>query len=91
MANKIEELEDTLLGQIGMLNDLSVMKEKESRELIERSKVIGSLADSFIEIQKTKIEAQKVKIDAVKVWHDTMTGIKGADNSVQKYLGIEAI
>ena len=91
MTNKIEELENTLLSQIEALSDNDFMKEKESRELIERSKCMSALADSFIEIQKTKIEAQKVKIDAVKIWHDTMTGIKGADNSVQKYLGIEAI
>ena len=90
MTDKIEELENTLLGQIGMLNDLSVMEDKKSYELINRSKALATLAGTFIELQKTKIAEQKVKIDAVKVWHNTMTGIKGADESVQKYLGIEA-
>ena len=90
MTNKIEELEDALLGQIGMLNDLSVMEEKKSIELINRSKAMAALANSFIELQKTKVAEQKVKVDAVKVWHNTMTGIASADSSVQKYLGIEA-
>lgn len=57
---KFEELENAILGQIGMLNDNSVMSSKEDAEqLIERSKAISSLADSFIGISRLKLDVVK--------------------------------
>lgn len=57
---KFEELENAILGQIGMLNDNSVMASKEDAEqLIERSKAISSLADSFIGISRLKLDVVK--------------------------------
>lgn len=85
---KVEELEDIILGQIGMLNDTSVMAKEESQELIDRSKTIEGLANSFIDIQKVKLDAEKTKIEAVKVAYSTAVGIPKEDNSVRQYLGI---
>ena len=61
----------------------------EAKELIERSKAMADLTNSYIDIQKTKLEAQKVKLDTVRLMHGTATGIKNKDESVKKYLGIE--
>ena len=86
---KTEELEERILGQIGMLNDLSTTHSKEeSTELIERSKVMAELTKSYIEVQKTKIEEKKVKVEAVRVFHECSTGFKVPDERVEKYLGI---
>ena len=89
---KIEELENALLSQIGMLNDNSVMASKEeAKELIERSKAISDLSAAYIDIQKTKLETQRLKIDSIKVMHETAVGFGKEDESIKKYLGIEGI
>jgi len=87
---KIEELENALLSQIGMLNDNSVMASKEeAKELIERSKAISDLSSAYIDVQKIKLESQRIKIESIKVMHETAVGIGKADDGVKKYLGIE--
>ena len=84
------ELENVLLDQIEKLNDDSIFEDKEAvKTLIERSKAISDLTNSYIDIQKTKLDAQKLKIDTVKIMHDTAVGIGKADEGVKKYLGIE--
>ena len=89
MADRILELENALLDQIEKLNDDSIMKDAEScKTIIERSKAMSELTDSFIEIQKTKLEEKKVRIEAVRVMHNTSVGFKGEDEKVQKFLGI---
>ena len=89
--NKTEQLENYLLDQIGMLNDPSIMADKEkAKELIERSKAMSELTNSFIDIQKTKLDEQKVKIEAVKVMHETSVGFRLEDEKVQKYLGFDS-
>ena len=76
---KFEELENAILGQIGMLNDNSVMSSKEDAEqLIERSKAISSLADSFIGLNRLKLEVVKEM---------NQNGNPG----YEKYLGIEQL
>lgn len=86
MADRILELENVLLDQIEKLNDDSVMSDTEQvKNLIERSRAVSDLTNSFIEIQKTKLDAQKVKIEAVKVASNQGYGLK-----FEKYLGIEA-
>lgn len=84
------ELENVLLDQIEKLNDDSIFEDKEAvKKLIERSKVISDLTNSYINIQRTKLDAQKLKIDTVKIMHETAIGIGKADEGVKKYLGIE--
>ena len=76
---KFEELENAILGQIGMLNDNSVMSKKEDAEqLIERSKAIASLADSFIGVNR-------LKLDIVKEME------RNGKSVYEKYLGIEQL
>ncbi|MBR5775393.1 MAG: hypothetical protein IKY42_03915 [Bacteroidaceae bacterium] len=76
---KFEELENAILGQIGMLNDNSVMASKEDAEqLIERSKAIASLSDSFIGVNR-------LKLDVVKELN------KNGNPGYEKYLGIEKL
>lgn len=84
------ELENVLLDQIEKLNDDSIFEDKEAvKNLIERSKTISDLTNSYIDIQRTKLDAQKLKIDTVKIMHETAIGIGKADEGVKKYLGIE--
>lgn len=84
------ELENVLLDQIEKLNDDSIFEDKEAvKKLIERSKAISDLTNSYIDIQRTKLDAQKLKIDTVKIMHETAIGIGKADEGVKKYLGIE--
>ena len=91
--DKIEELEERLLGQIGMLNDCSVMATKEDTEmLINRSRCMVDLADNYIELQKTKLEDKRLKIEAVKVMHRASEMFNGKeDKNVMSYLGIESV
>jgi hypothetical protein len=75
--SKFEELENAILGQIGMLNDNSVMSSKEDAEqLIERSKAISTLANSFIGVNR-------LKLDVVKEMN------RNGNPGYEKYLGIE--
>lgn len=73
---RFDELEVVLLNQIEMLNDESILTDKESATIaIEKSKAISALAGNFTEIQKTKLDIVK-------------TAMK--DNGVyDKYLGLE--
>lgn len=73
---RFEELELVLLNQIEMLNDESILTDKESATIaIEKSKAISDLTGNFTELQK-------VKLDIVK------TAMK--ENGVyDKYLGLE--
>lgn len=92
METKIEELENTIIGQIGMLNDLSVCESKESaKELIDRSRAMSDLIGNYIEIQKTKIDSQRLNIEAQKVKVDTVRLLSenGSITAYEKYLGIE--
>ncbi|MDD6655200.1 MAG: hypothetical protein PUE59_09270 [Treponema sp.] len=73
---RFEELELVLLNQIEMLNDESILTDKESATIaIEKSKAISDLTGNFTELQK-------VKLDIVK----TAMKEKGVYN---KYLGLE--
>jgi hypothetical protein len=86
----IKELEISILDQIQKLNDDSIMADAEdAKQLIERSKAMSDLTNSYIEIQKTKLDAQRIKIETVRVIHQTSIGIKYEDEKVKKYLGIE--
>lgn len=70
------ELELVLLNQIEMLNDESILTDKESATIaIEKSKAISDLTGNFTELQK-------VKLDIVK----TVMKEKGV---YDKYLGLE--
>ena len=54
------ELENVLLNQIEMLNDESILTDKESATIaIEKSKAISALAGNFTELQKTKLDIVK--------------------------------
>lgn len=73
---RFDELENVLLNQIEMLNDESILTDKESATIaIEKSKAISDLTGNFTELQK-------VKLDIVK----TAMKEKGVYN---KYLGLE--
>lgn len=73
---RFEELENVLLNQIELLNDESILTDKESATIaIEKSKAISDLTENFTELQK-------VKLDIVK------TAIK-ENGFYDKYLGIE--
>ena len=73
---RFNELENVLLNQIEMLNDESILTEKESATIaIEKSKAISDLTGNFTELQK-------VKLDIVK----TARQERGV---YDKYLGIE--
>ena len=73
---RFEELELVLLNQIEMLNDESILTEKESAEIaIEKSKAISALAGNFTELQKTKLDIVKTAMKDRGVY--------------DKYLGLE--
>lgn len=74
---KMQELEDVLMDQIEKLNDDTILdKPEEAKLLIERSKEITGLANSVIEINRTKLEIVKE--------------LNRGGNLYEKYLGIEA-
>lgn len=73
---RFEELELVLLNQIEMLNDESILIDKESAEIaIEKSKAISALAGNFTELQKTKLDIVKTAMQDRGVY--------------DKYLGLE--
>lgn len=79
----IEELENRLLDQIGKLNDDSIFSNKEDATLlVERSKAIGQLADTYISMKRTSIDEKRVRIEAVKYLSEN-------GGLYEKYLGIE--
>jgi hypothetical protein len=83
---KIEELENVLLNQIEMLNDDSLLEDKDKAELaIKKSKSISDLADSFIGLRNSVLEENRVKIDMVKI------AMSAEGYAYSKYLGIEEI
>lgn len=73
---RFDELENVLLNQIEMLNDESILTDKESATIaIEKSKAISALAGNFTELQKTKLDIVKTARQDRGVY--------------DKYLGIE--
>ena len=73
---RFDELENVLLNQIEMLNDESILTDKESATIaIEKSKAISDLTGNFTELQK-------VKLDIVKT-------ARQEQGVYDKYLGIE--
>lgn len=73
---RFDELENVLLNQIEMLNDESILTDKESATIaIEKSKAISDLTGNFTELQK-------VKLDIVKT-------ARKEQGVYDKYLGIE--
>ena len=71
-----DELEVVLLNQIEMLNDESILTDKESATItIEKSKAISALAGNFTELQKTKLDIVKTAMKDRGVY--------------DKYLGLE--
>lgn len=73
---RFEELELVLLNQIEMLNDESILIDKESATIaIEKSKAISALAGNFTELQKTKLDIVKTAMQDRGVY--------------DKYLGLE--
>ena len=81
---KIEELENVLLNQIELLNDDSLLENKEKAELaIKKSKSISDLTNSFIGLRNSESEEKRLKIDMVKI------AMSAEGYSFQKYLGIE--
>lgn len=78
-ANRTKELENVLLDQIEKLNDDSIFKDPdEAKTLIERSKAISALTDSFVEVSR-------VKLDAVRELNKS-----GAIPAYERFLGIES-
>ena len=73
---RFDELENVLLNQIEMMNDESILTDKESATIaIQKTKAISDLTGNFTELQK-------VKLDIVK------TAMKNR-GVYDKYLGIE--
>ena len=73
---RFDELENVLLNQIELLNDESILTDKESATIaIEKSKAISDLTGNFTELQK-------VKLDIVKT-------ARKEQGVYDKYLGIE--
>lgn len=73
---RFDELEVVLLNQIEMLNDESILTDKESATItIEKSKAISALAGNFTELQKTKLDIVKTAMKDKGVY--------------DKYLGLE--
>lgn len=78
MAKKmsIHELEEVLLDQIEKLSDDSIAEDEEkAQQMIDRSKSIAELTNSFIGVQR-------VKLDVVKE-------LNRGGTIYEKYLGIE--
>lgn len=74
---RIKELEATLLDQIEKLNDDSIFEDSEKAKiLIDRSKAISELTQSFVEVNR-------MKLDVVKELN------KGG-NLYENYLGVES-
>ena len=60
MADRIKELENTLLDQIEKLSDDSIMSDKEeAKQMVERSRAMADLASSYIEINRMKLDIVK--------------------------------
>jgi len=60
MADRIKEIEETLLDQIEKLSDDSIMSDKEeAKQMVERSRAMAGLASSFIEINRMKLDIVK--------------------------------
>ncbi len=77
-ANKTKELENVLLDQIEKLNDDTIFENPEAtKTLIERSKAISALTDSFVEVLR-------VNLDVVRELNKS-----GAIPEYEKFLGIE--
>ena len=73
---RFDELENVLLNQIEMLNDESILTDKESATIaIEKSKAISDLTGNFTELQKVKLDIVKTARKEQVVY--------------DKYLGIE--
>lgn len=73
---RFEELENVLLNQIEMLNDESILTDKESATIaIEKSKAISDLTGNFTELQKMKLDIVKTVMKERGVY--------------DKYLGLE--
>ena len=73
---RFDELENVLLNQIEMLNDESILTDKESATIaIEKSKAISDLTGNFTELQKVKLDIVKTAMKERGVY--------------DKYLGIE--
>ena len=60
MKSKIQELEHTILDQIEKLNDDSLAEDAEAiQRMIERSKAMAQLTDSFVSINRMKLDVVK--------------------------------
>lgn len=60
MKNRIKELEETILSQIEALNDDSLSDDEEkAKRIIDRSKAMAELANSYVSIQRMKLDAVK--------------------------------
>lgn len=77
VKTRIKELEDVLLNQIEMLNDESILTDKEAAMLqIEKSKAISDLTKNYTEIQKTKLDIVKVALHDGSGYYDKYLGIE---------------
>ena len=60
MKNRIKELEDTILNQIEALNDDSLSDDADkAHRMIDRSKAISELTNSFVSVQRMKLDVVK--------------------------------
>lgn len=60
MKNRIKELEETILNQIEALNDDSLSDDAEkAQRMIDRSKAISELTNSFVGVQRMKLDVVK--------------------------------
>lgn len=58
--NRLKELEEVILDQIEKLNDDSIMEDADkARILIDRSKSISELTDSFVSVNRMKLDVVK--------------------------------
>lgn len=62
---RIGELEETLLDQIEKLNQDDILTEPDAaKALIERSKCMAALADSYVEVNRLKLDVVNAAVKA---------------------------
>lgn len=85
MKNKVKELEETILNQIEALNDDSLSDDEEkAQRMIDRSKAISELTNSFVSVQRMKLDVVKELNKNGSVYEEYL-GIK--DETLSQSLG----
>ena len=85
MKNRIKELEDTILNQIEALNDDSLSDDADkAQRMIDRSKAISELTNSFVSVQRMKLDVVKELNKNGSIYEEYL-GIK--DETLSQSLG----